>query len=282
MGNILPLVLPLVPQIVDWVGKLIAPPRPPPPPPAAATPTPISRDEMIANARRALGMDALSHYNFGICGGSGAGKSSLINAVRGLQDVRPGEETAAETSPAGVDIVEATSKTKRYTFPEAKFSHIKLWDLPGGGTVTHKAHDYFHEKTLYAFDCLLMLTAERFTTLDNDIASMARKFNTPIAMVVNKGDLFLDTESKAMYNGREYVDLESEEEKAAVVAAVIAKKKADVRAKLPADAADVSVFVISSKQYSRQVRGLQPTAPVMEANQLVAFIVDAAVKRRAP
>jgi putative ribosome biogenesis GTPase RsgA len=51
---------------------------------------PLSHKEMIEGARRDHGMDVVNHYNFGVSGLSGVGKSSLINAIRGILDTDPG------------------------------------------------------------------------------------------------------------------------------------------------------------------------------------------------
>jgi GTPase SAR1 family protein len=260
------------------------PSNPPPAVRAADGAAIISAAELIANARTQLGMDVALHYNIGICGNGGSGKSTFINAVRGLPDVRPRDETAAETSSAGVDIVEATSRLRRYTFTDPSYSHVKLWDLKGGGTVAQRGEDYFRDNALYAFDCLLVMTAERFTDLDNSIAVQARQHGTPIAMVVNKGDTFLDTVSQAKYQC-DFVDLNTDAEKRAVESEVIARKKSDIRFHLAtADnrLVDMPVFVISSKQFARATRGLHQTAPVMEAPALFHFILQAALERRNP
>jgi putative ribosome biogenesis GTPase RsgA len=51
---------------------------------------PLSHKEMIEGAREKAGMDVINHYNFGFSGESGVGKSSLINATRGVKESDPG------------------------------------------------------------------------------------------------------------------------------------------------------------------------------------------------
>ncbi|CAB4044029.1 interferon-inducible GTPase 5-like, partial [Paramuricea clavata] len=58
---------------------------------------------------------------FGVTGDSGAGKSSFINAIRGLAD---DEEGAAKTG-----VKETTRDIAMYSHPTNP--KIKFWDLPG-------------------------------------------------------------------------------------------------------------------------------------------------------
>jgi len=144
-------------------------------------PVPIatkSREQMIQEARLKLGVDVLHHYNFGIVGTAGSGKSSLINAFRGLHDTDP--------RAAKVDEVECTAFVSSY--PHPNYSHIVFWDLPGAGTVKHPSTTYFEDKTLFAFDCLLVITSDRFTEIDLDIAKKAASWGVPVVFVRNKLD----------------------------------------------------------------------------------------------
>jgi hypothetical protein len=115
------------------------------------------------------------------------GKSTFINALRGLRDVRP-PELPGENVSAAVDITETTMIVKRYRFPRGQFPHVAIWDLSGGGTQAHPAETYFEDKLLYAFDCLLLLSANRFSELEVSIARRAQKFRTPVVLVITKGD----------------------------------------------------------------------------------------------
>ena len=55
---------------------------------------------------------------------SGVGKSSFINAIRGLN--------ADDVGSAAVGLTETTTQITAYTHPDNP--HIKFWDLPGVGT----------------------------------------------------------------------------------------------------------------------------------------------------
>ncbi|KAG1948719.1 interferon-inducible GTPase [Pimephales promelas] len=70
--------------------------------------------------------------NIGVTGESGSGKSTFVNAFRGLGDE---DEGSAKTGP-----VETTMESKDYLHP--KYKNVKVWDLPGIGTPNFKADEY--------------------------------------------------------------------------------------------------------------------------------------------
>ncbi len=73
-------------------------------------------------------------------GESGSGKSTFVNAFRGLGDE---EEGSAPTGP-----VETTMKPEAYLHP--KYKTVKVWDLPGIGTPSFKADEYLNWLSLNA------------------------------------------------------------------------------------------------------------------------------------
>jgi predicted GTPase len=261
-------------HILKNVAKLLNPPELPVP-----SPDGMAQSQLIMEAQSQLGMDVVRNYNFGFCGFTGSGKSSLINAVRGLANVAPGQETKEESSAAATDIKECTTAPRKYTFSDPAIEHIKLWDMAGGGTVKHDAEAYFHEKQLYAFDCLIVVTADRFTSLDAEIARLAMQYKTPVVMAVNKGDAFVDE----LCGDDQWSDL-SADARRAVEDKVVERKKADVRAGLLGQHSSlitVPIYIVSARQLSRRMRSLPITGPTLESVQLVQFVVDAAVARRA-
>ncbi|EHB10679.1 Interferon-inducible GTPase 1, partial [Heterocephalus glaber] len=71
-----------------------------------------------------------------VIGESGTGKSSFINALRGLGH---GEEGAAD-----VGVVETTMKKTPYQHP--KYPNVTFWDLPGTGTARFAPDTYLETK----------------------------------------------------------------------------------------------------------------------------------------
>ncbi|KAG2059646.1 hypothetical protein BDR06DRAFT_667739 [Suillus hirtellus] len=109
-------------------------------------------------------MKATYHYNPGfihiaVVGSAGAGKSSFINAVRGLST----NHTMA--APAG--IIETTRTVTRY--PDPRPNSRTIWyDVPGSGTLEVPDWKYFNDMGLYIFDCIIVVIDNRF--LDSDLA----------------------------------------------------------------------------------------------------------------
>src|SRR4051794_7091727 len=83
----------------------------------------------------------------GLIGPAGSGKSSLINAIFG-------EKVAA------VGVVETTAAAQEFRHGA---KGLILVDLPGVGTANWPREHYIDRLGLLAYDCFLLVTAERFT-----------------------------------------------------------------------------------------------------------------------
>jgi len=130
-------------------------------------------------AKEKIGLDTEKHYNICFAGKAGVGKSMLINALRGLKDVKdPG---AAE-----VDDKECTCELKPYPHPEA--IHLVLWDCPGSGTQDHPRDSYFYDYFLFGFDYLIFIFTDRFGDVEIDLMKQAIAHQVPFAVVRNKAD----------------------------------------------------------------------------------------------
>ena len=89
--------------------------------------------------------------HFAVCGNSGSGKSSLINAFRGLTNVDPG------AAPTGV--IETTMSVTRYPDPHDELPHSRfIWfDVPGAGTLNVPSWQYFNQQGLFVFDIIILV-----------------------------------------------------------------------------------------------------------------------------
>jgi hypothetical protein len=89
--------------------------------------------------------------HFAICGSSGSGKSSLINAFRGLKN------NSRQAAPTGV--VETTKTITRYSDPrkELPYSRLVWFDCPGAGTLEIPGWQYFNEQGLFIFDIIVLV-----------------------------------------------------------------------------------------------------------------------------
>ena len=89
--------------------------------------------------------------HFAIYGSSGSGKSSLINALRGLTNFDPG------AAPTGV--TETTMSITRYPDPHEELPHSRfIWfDVPGAGTLNVPGWQYFNQLGLFIFDIIILV-----------------------------------------------------------------------------------------------------------------------------
>ncbi|XP_026777379.3 interferon-inducible GTPase 5-like [Pangasianodon hypophthalmus] len=100
-----------------------------------------------------------------VTGESGAGKSSFVNAIRGLDDDDKG---AAETG-----VTETTTEPECYDHPT--LPNVKVWDLPGIGSPTFKGKEYLKKMQFDRFDFFIIISSERFKENDIMLAKEIKK-----------------------------------------------------------------------------------------------------------
>ncbi|KAK0476474.1 interferon-inducible GTPase-domain-containing protein [Armillaria novae-zelandiae] len=122
-------------------------------------------------------------FHLAITGISGTGKSSLINAFRGIWD---DDEGAAMT-----DIVESTSVVTPYPDPNPDRPFV-WFDVPGSGTLACSDWTYFNDQGLYIFDAIIVLFNDRFTASDIAILKNSERYNIPTYIVRSKSDVHID------------------------------------------------------------------------------------------
>ncbi|KAF7659092.1 hypothetical protein LDENG_00003350 [Lucifuga dentata] len=108
--------------------------------------------------------------NIAITGESGSGKSTFVNAFRGVDNKDEGA--------APIGCVETTSEVTPY--PHPNYPNVTLWDLPGIGTIKFPADKYLEYVGFKKFDFFIIISAERFKENDaklaKDIQKMKKKF----------------------------------------------------------------------------------------------------------
>ncbi|XP_076136022.1 interferon-inducible GTPase 5-like isoform X1 [Alosa pseudoharengus] len=95
--------------------------------------------------------------NIAVTGMAEAGKSTLVNAIRGIPNNDP------RAAPTGV--TETTMSPIRYDHPT--MPNVKIWDLPGIGTTNHQAKNFIKQKKFETYDVFIIITSERFK--ENDV-----------------------------------------------------------------------------------------------------------------
>lgn len=125
--------------------------------------------------------------NIAVTGNSGTGKSSFINAIRGL--------TGDDEGAAEVGVTETTSKPTPYAHPSNP--HLKFWDLPGIGTLDFPKDEYLKRVEFRKYDCFLIFASERFRESDAWLARQIHHEGKKFYFVRAKIDLDIENDKKA-------------------------------------------------------------------------------------
>uniref|UniRef100_A0A8C4ZNB9 IRG-type G domain-containing protein n=1 Tax=Gadus morhua TaxID=8049 RepID=A0A8C4ZNB9_GADMO len=129
--------------------------------------------------------------NIAVTGESGVGKSTFVNAFRGIDNR---DEGAAPTG-----VVETTMKPEPY--PHPRHPNVTLWDLPGVGTTKFPADQYLKYVEFEKFDFFIIVSADRLSENDAKLAQEIKKIGRKFYFVRSKIDNNL---SDAKRSQREY------------------------------------------------------------------------------
>ncbi|XP_060688331.1 uncharacterized protein LOC132820326 [Hemiscyllium ocellatum] len=189
--------------------------------------------------------------NIAITGESGAGKSTFVNSIRGLQDDDKG---AAITG-----VVETTMKPNKYKHPT--LPNVCFWDLPGIGTTKFPADKYLKEMQFERYDFFIIISACRFTENDTKLAKEIYRLRKKFFFVRSKIDNDLNSMEKG---GKEF----NEEEE-------LEKIRNDCVSKLEKEGLESpSVFLISNfdlnlYDYDRLNKALQESLPEIKQSVFI-------------
>ncbi|XP_038631483.1 interferon-inducible GTPase 5-like [Scyliorhinus canicula] len=117
-----------------------------------------------------------TELNIAVTGQSGAGKSTFINAMRGLDK---DDEGAAETGPT-----EGTMEPTGYRHPN--LPNVCLWDLPGVGTPKFPARKYLKQMKFDKYDFFIIISGCRFTENDVKLAKESKRLKKNFYFVRSK------------------------------------------------------------------------------------------------
>ncbi|XP_059209441.1 uncharacterized protein LOC131988339 [Centropristis striata] len=153
--------------------------------------------EALENSNQALALARIQEYlekkkntplNIAVTGESGSGKSTFVNAFRGLHD---GDEGAALTG-----FKETTKEVTSY--PHPNFPNVTLWDLPGIGTTKFPADKYLKHVGFERFDFFIIVSSDRFRENDVKLIKEIQKMGKKFYFVRSKIDHNLRDEKRKM------------------------------------------------------------------------------------
>nr|XP_020513632.1 interferon-inducible GTPase 5-like [Labrus bergylta]XP_029138012.1 interferon-inducible GTPase 5-like [Labrus bergylta] len=114
--------------------------------------------------------------NIAVTGESGSGKSTFVNAIRGIDNK---DEKAAPTG-----CVETTMEVTPY--PHPNYPNVTFWDLPGIGTNNYPAAKYLKMVGFEKFDFFIIISADRFRENDVKLAKEIQKMKKKFYFVRSK------------------------------------------------------------------------------------------------
>lgn len=216
-------------------------------------------------------------FHIAIAGISGSGKSSLINAFRGLRS------SSAGAAPTG--ITEMTTEMTRY--PPSNSEHPLAWyDIPGACTRSFSGWQYFKKQGLYVFDAIIVLFDGRFTETDITLLENCARCKIPAFIVRSKADVQIhniimakqsDDEEEYEYDPRRF-----QQQHEAAKAHLVKETRQSVELNLrQANLPDQRVYIVSANTIQMLVNNKKPRK-VIDEIELIRDVYLEAHGSRAP
>jgi len=241
---------------------------------AGIQPADIPSEEEIRAMKQKIQYDE-NIFHIAIAGISGSGKSSLINAFRGLRSTSLG---AALTG-----VIETTTKMARY--PPFNSEHPLAWfDIPGACTRQFSGWQYFKKQGLYVFDAIIVLFDGRFTETDITILENCSRLDIPSFIVRSKADVHIHNIIMAKQSDDEeeyeYDPRRSQQQYGAAKAQLVKQTRETVNLNLrQAKLSDQRVYVVSVNNLHMLVKNKKPHK-VIDEIELVRDVYLEALGRR--
>ncbi|XP_055486909.1 interferon-inducible GTPase 5-like [Leucoraja erinacea] len=131
--------------------------------------------------------------NIAVTGETGAGKSTFINAMRGLRGC---DEGAAK-----IGNIETTMERTPYKHPT--FPNVCFWDMPGVGSLEFPMNDYVSKMEFTTYDFFIIISQNRFTENDANVAKEIQNLGKKFYFVRSQIDnAFSSSERQGVYFDR--------------------------------------------------------------------------------
>ncbi|KAI6011306.1 interferon-inducible GTPase-domain-containing protein [Pisolithus marmoratus] len=232
-------------------------------------PTP---EEVAAAKARVQYQDSLFH--FAVAGIAGSGKSSLVNALRGLRN--------SDTSAAPTGAVETTATIGRYRDSNRRLPFV-WYDIPGAGTLNQPGWQYFNNQGLFVFDCIIVLVGDRFTQTDIAILENCRRFQIPTYIVRSKADFHI----RSLMNDMGYDSDDSDDESQYETMYNAARERyiSDTQATVQQNLGDAmlpvqKVYLVSNKVLLSAVKKRVLPKTALDEMELLKDLLEEACARR--
>ncbi|XP_063077000.1 interferon-inducible GTPase 5-like [Engraulis encrasicolus] len=146
-----------------------------------------STEQAMAKAKKIVNdLDNVT-LNIAITGDTGTGKSSLVNAIRGLTSKPNGDATVTAGSAwAPTGSVETTKAVNMY--PHPTMPNVRFWDLPGIGSLNFPEKTYLKAVNFKMYDFFMLVSSNRFTETDLKLANNIKKQKKNFYFVRSKVD----------------------------------------------------------------------------------------------